>query len=325
MPLPYRSTRLLDETVFAVRNENAPGWQMLAWECEPEDLPRRLAASGLDKREHRLVGAAQVAVEFVRQLVVEKALKAGWHQDWSSETWFPMDQPLPRLPGIPVPADVSLSLRSIVYGWICIAVEAHGKRLDLQIDDIHDSLVTFVRFIQILAAGGEPHAALAERATAHFVVQDGPDPHLCRFYLEVRRNGEAEIIDAITDREALLRQFRSLSTAIANHPCFAHHYVCHCCLNDAEYERASDAADSEWQDGVKAGQFPDDWDAAQEFAAARIVAEVPLPEDCALLADEERMMLRALAVPLDRLLGHGLVCAEAQAGEHIAQRLKENR
>jgi hypothetical protein len=312
------SPRVRTDTVFAVRNRVARGWRMIAWECDRKDLQRRLAESEINGLEYRFVGTAEVPRQLERRFafrrdgwvdrfVIERALKAGWHQDLESAAWFPIDEPLSRLPGAPVQRYASLSLKSIMYGAIGIAVEADGKELDLWIDDVGDSLVLFVRFVQILAAGGEPHAALADRATAHFIVQNGPHPHLCRIHVEVRSDGEPQVIDVMTDRDELIQQFRSLSTAIADHAWFAHHYFCYCCLPDAEYERASRAAELEWERSVKEVRVLDDCNAREEFVAARIANGVPLPDDCARLAEEGREMLRSLQIPKEWLLSHGFV------------------
>ena len=38
-------------------------------------------------------------------------------------------------------------------------VEAGDKSLTMWLDDVHDSPVSLVRFIQVLEAGGQPHAS----------------------------------------------------------------------------------------------------------------------------------------------------------------------
>jgi hypothetical protein len=296
-------------TAIAVRNSSGPGWRLVELDCELQDLSRRVAESQLDEQEYRLVGNGHAAPEYRERFLIDHARRGGWHQDRETGAWFPIEEPLSELLGTPVYVDVSLSLKSIMYGWITIVVGAGGKELTLWIDDIEDSLVLLVRFTQVLAADGAPHAALADRATAHFVVQDGPATHLCRFHIESydEAAGRTETIDVLTDRRELVRHFRNLAAAIADHPFFSHHFVCHCCLPDAEYDRVSDVAELEWAIGVHAGRFPDDFDVQEQFVAARIASEVTLPDGCAEVAREEQAMLRSLESPGDWLRRYGLV------------------
>ena len=292
---------------------------MVTLDCELKDLRRQVTKIGIDDLEYRLVGNWAVNTEYLERFLVDGACKGGWVKDREIGAWFPIEEPLPKLPGTPVCADVSLRLTSIMYGWIAITVEGGGKTLSLWIDDIKDSPVLLVRFVQVLAAGGEPHAALAGGARAHFIVQDGPDPLLCRLHIEGQSESEIETIDVLTDRNKLLHQFRSLTTTIADHPSFAHHFICHACLPDDEYDRVADAAALEWASGVKAGLFGDDVDAQEQFTTAKIVTEVPLPEDCAKLAKEERAMLRSLDIPREWLARYGLsryTTSESPSGTH---------
>jgi hypothetical protein len=291
MEQPTRRPDQQPETVIAVRNHGGPGWQMLSLECSRQDLARRAAEIGLGDVEYRLVST----------------YNGGWHRDRETGAWFPIEEPLPGLPGTPVHAEVSLHLKSIAYGWIAFAVEAGGVTLDLAIDDLLDSLVLWVRFVQVLAAGGEPHANLANRVEALFVVQNGPSAHLCRLSIESRDvEGEAQTIDVLTDRQKLLQEFCDLMTAIAEHPNFAHHFSSFAGLPDDEANRVDGAAELEWAEGVKEGRFPDDFDAQEEFAAARIAAEVVLPDDYAEFAEKERAMLRSLEIPDEWFVSHGL-------------------
>lgn len=160
------------QTVIAVRNRSTRGWRMLALECELQDLSSRVSEIGLNGVEYRLVDTAHVNPDYAEYCLIRSARRGGWYQNRETGAWFPIEEPLPKLPGPPLDADVSLSLNSINHGLIAIAIEAGGKIIDLSLDDIEDSLVLLVRFIQVLAAGGEPHAGLAEHATARFIVQD---------------------------------------------------------------------------------------------------------------------------------------------------------
>ena len=279
---------------------------MVTLDCELKDLRRQVTKIGIDDLEYRLVGNWAVNTEYLERLLVDGGCKGGWVKDWEIGAWFPIEEPLPKLPGTPVCADVSLRLTSIMYGWIAITVEGGGKTLSLWIDDIKDSPVLLVRFVQVLAAGGEPHAALAGGARAHFIVQDGPDPLLCRFHIEGQSESEIETIDVLTDRNKLLHQFRSLTTTIADHPSLR-------TISSAMpvYQMTNMIA---WltrrrlngRAGSRRDFSGDDVDAQEQFTTAKIVTEVPLPEDCAKLAKEERAMLRSLDIPREWLARYGL-------------------
>src|SRR5690606_7229009 len=95
--------------------------------------------------------------------------------------------------------------------------------------------------------------------------------------------------------------------AVAAHPFFAHHFVDHTCLPADEYERAGESAKREWENGIEAGRFPNDFDQKLEFTAARIVAEVSMSDECIEVADKEREMLRTLEIPGAWLVSDGLV------------------
>lgn len=297
-------------TVVAVRRDNASGWQLRPLRCELHYLPNLLTEFGLDGIELRLIFNGAVLPCREESIAAGYARCRGW--DWDKETdgWFPVDEPLPTpLPGEPTEADILFSLQSVLFGCIEIVVEAGSRSLTLWLGDVHDSPAFLVRFIQVLDAGGLPHASLAE-GSGRFIVQGGPNPDQCRFYVEgqIDRNDFTKAsFDILIDRTKLLHQFRNLARAIAGHPAFAHLFICHACLPHDEYDRVDEAAELEWKEGVRSGKFPDDFDAEERFVAARIVAEVPLPEECAKEANEQREMLRSLQIPTKWLVKYGLV------------------
>ena len=153
-----------------------------------------------------------------------------------------------------------------------------------------------------------PTLPLAD-GNSRFLVQNGPNPNQCRLYVggQIDRNNFTKTsFDILTDRAKLVQQFRNLVRSIADHPAFAHLFVCHACLPHDEYNRVGDAAELEWKEGVKSGILPDDFEAEEQFVAARIVAEVLLPEDCAREANEQQEMLRSLQIPMRWLVSYGL-------------------
>lgn len=278
-------------------------------DCEQDELPSRIAGSALAGLERRVISSSHVLRGAAEYLLYGHALRTGWHRDRESDRWFPIEEPLPMLAGMPKRADLAVTLTSILYGSIDLAIEAGGSRIEVGIGNVDDSLVLLVRFIQILQAGGFPHAALADRASTHFVVQDGGGGRIRRFILSARRDTGQQVIDVLVDADALLRQFMSLAAVIADHALFFHHYVCHVCLPTDEYDRVSEQAEADWQEGVASGEFVDDPDAEQLFVATRIAAHVPLPEECRRHAEREQAMLRSLEIPEEWLERHGLASA----------------
>ena len=284
------------ETVFAVRTPE--GWRMFAWECQPDDVEAKMAEEGMAGLEWRLVTHHHVAQGLHGHFMTKSALRKGWHRHRESGLWYPMEEPVPPIPGTPFQGDVSLSLLRIVHGieW---SVTAGEKTITACIDEIDDSLVMWVRFIQLLAQGGFPHAALCNEAPTHLVVQDAAEANRCRFYVKDYGGDEPKVVDVIVSRSALVEQFTSFAAAISDHPCFAHSYLCCGSLPDDLVEIADDAAEAEWQAGVAAGRYPDDWDAERDFVERRIAAAVPLPENLSPWVDKYRLMLRTLEIPAE--------------------------
>lgn len=309
--MPSTSTLIL-QTVIAVRNAAGAGWQMVALPCSAEDIAEHIGEMANAGAEKRFVGTGEVAQDRWERSLANKALRRGWHQNAKGGAWFPIEEPLRSLPGSPLYADVKAYLDSIAFGTILIAIEVNGVRHDIGLDDLEDSLELLVRFIQVLASGGQPHAVLADYGCASMIIQDGPEPHLCRLYLANQHPIRNYVIDVMTDRATLLSQFRDLAQSIADHPNFAHHFVCHCCLPDGEYDRVSEAAEAEWARGVREGRFADDpvasdadIDAGDAFVASQLSEKVTLPEDCARLAEQHCAMLRSLEIPQDLLVKNG--------------------
>lgn len=277
---------------------------MVGLPYEPEDVEGHLA--GADVAERKLVGVGRGHLDRFDSLLTHLAARNGWQRSEVDDHWYPIEEPLPALPGSPAPADVRISLESILFGGINVALEINDARLDLNINDYDDELIFLARFVRTLAAGGEPHATLSDRTYSHFVVQNSPVPGMCRLYVNALPEAalERRVFDVLTDREKLVIQFRQLTTAIADHPWFAHLQICHCCLPEADYDRALDLAEAEWGAGVADGRWPDDIDAKEAFEAAKLVAEVSLPPECGRLAAKYRTMLRSLEIPED--LAEGL-------------------
>lgn len=273
---------------------------MLALRGAPQEVAFHLAVQGFGHVERQIVATSFVRSGFTGHFSAEKARRNGWQKLWNSDRWFPVEEPLPRLPGSPVQSEVTITLRSIMYGWINLLVESRGLRLDLSICELGDSLVSLARFVGILVAGGAPHAALANRATSHWIVQDHDIPGRCRFYLNVSQEQQHCAIDAVVEREQLVTQFRNLTAAIADHPHLAHQFLCWGQHSDA-YEKEADAAEFEWRRGIHEGRYPDDHEAWERFELEWIAARVPLLVESRKYADRYKAMLRTLEIPKEWL------------------------
>lgn len=315
MTIRPSSPALIPQTVIAVRESAGSPWRMLPLRCEPAGLSEQIAKLGLAGAEKRFVGTSHCAKDRWDDFFIEKALRCGWHQGRQGDAWYPIEEPLSLDAEPSTRGNVVLSLKSIMWGKIAVAIEATGEHQEVYFDDMHDELVVFARFVHVLAIGGQPHAALADYAMSHFAVRNGPQPDLCHLHMKISQNdGEHHRhINVLTEREKLVEQFRSLASAIACHPNLGHHFLCHCCLPEEEYGRVNEAARSEWERGVREGRFPDDYDAEQDFRASKLVAGLQLPAECAKLAEEYGTMLRTLEIPGEWLVRYGL----AAMGEQV--------
>jgi len=232
------------------------------------------------------------------------ALRRGWHRQ--EQFWLPIEEPfvLPALSNIKK-TDVTFALKSIVFGLITVEVTAGDNRLTLVLDDIQDSPLTFARFVQILVAGGLPHAAMSDETCCHIVVNDGPSPNQSRLLIDNHYPDRKGRIDIFTDRQRLADAFRTLAREIGDHPYYAHHFLYHGLPID-DYERVADAHDKDWAAGVRRGIYPDDIDVEDALMASRIVESVVLPADWAEEAARHREMMRTLEIPRDWQLKFGL-------------------
>lgn len=241
----------------------------------------------------------------LRECDVERsAFRRGWYNQ--DHLWIPIEVPLvlPELGGLKK-TDVTFGLKSILFGAITIEVTAGDNRLTLVLDDIEDSPITFVRFVQILVAGGLPHATMTDETWCDIVVNDGPSPDQCRLLIDNNYPDRKGRIDVFTDRQSLADAFRTLAREIGDHPYYAHHFLYHGLPID-DYERVTDAHDKDWAAGVQRGIYPDDIDVEDALLASRIVESVVLPADWAEEAAKHREMMRTLEIPRDWQLKFGL-------------------
>lgn len=295
---------LTPRTVVAVRDDPQSAWRMVRLACTLEDLSQCLAGQGLSDAEKRLVYTGHVPADRFDHIPYWGL--RGWSRVDDSDRWLPVDEPLPINLPTSVEADLGLSLISIMSGYIVMSLEANGERAETVFDDVIDDLALFVRFVQVLAAGGQPHAALTDRAGSIFVVQNLPQSDLCQFHAMIFCSELPRLINIAIERRKLVQRFRMLADAIADHPNLAHHFICHICLPDQDYGRVDHLAQAEWERGVSEGRWPDDYDAEDAFVASRLTADLPLAPECEALASTYRAMLRTLEIPGDFALRDGL-------------------
>jgi hypothetical protein len=205
-----------------------------------------------------------------------------------------------------------LSLLTITWGSILVAIDVNGERKQIIFDDIDDNLVIFARFVELLADGGQPHAALADHASSHFVVRNRPELNLCELRMSLAQNDGQDhvLINVLTERHKLAEEFRRLAKAIAEHPNLGHHFLCHIDLSDNDYERVHTAAESEWYRKLKQAHLPDDSETESAFCASKLVAGIPLSSDQAELTGRYRIMLQNLEIPNDWRRHYGLAQIE---------------
>jgi hypothetical protein len=322
MPSEARLPTLIPTVFLAVRDPAEGAWRMLTIHCEAKELLKRIAEIDLAVPNLRYIGTGEVAENWASTALLDRACQCGWvHCD--DGRWFPIDEPMPPVPGTAVRSHVTIRLTSIIWGAIEFVVVAAGERLEFRLHDIQDEPITLARFAGILEAGGEPQACLADGGTSLFVVQNTAQPGLCRFHLRRTHEGRRSVTDVMTDRRALVAQFRALCTAVADHPYFAHHYLCHGGSDDCVYEQVLDAAELEWAAGVKEGRFPNDFDAQDAYEAAALVERMPLQDGCARLAEEYRTMLRTLEVPHEWLVRYGMAAPRDEAELRAAAWLEQ--
>ncbi|HVI86831.1 MAG TPA: hypothetical protein VM659_00945 [Dongiaceae bacterium] len=298
--------RLIDEAIVAVRAEK--GWHLHAFECLPTDLPRYLAQTGLAHLPYRIVDHCRVAVGSFGKYLARPARRAGW-QHWNEDIWFPMDEPMPELAGMPKLGTFSLRLRGIFFRTIVIVVRIDGRRFRCCLDTEEDSLIRFTQFAQLLAAGHYPHGVLFEGGSVEAITQQGPANGLCRFWTNPWHGGRQETIDIVVDRTHLIHQFTALAAAIADHPCFGHEFVLRAPIDDEEYESLSDAAEAEFARAISEGRIvvfsaADDManeDAKADFVARNLAARFPLAADEIIWVERHKNMLRTLNIPAEWL------------------------
>lgn len=231
------------------------------------------------------------------RLIERHAAAYGWRHE--SKHWIPIEAPL----HLPPPrdaetADVTFTIKRILFGKMVVEASVGTRRLEIAFDDVEDNPVILVRFIQILAAGGRPHAAFADSTRCNFIVDDGPTQDMCRLIIESRHPERKAKIDVFTNRLALIENFRGLAWEIARHTHFAHHFLHSGCLPTDDHERVVEIHNRHWADCIKRGLYSeDDDDIEKELLGARLVLDLRLPHDLVEEAIQYKEMMQSLEIP----------------------------
>jgi hypothetical protein len=225
--MPELDDKFVPETIFAIRFDGK--WYVKHSQCTATELRGILVAEGLGDHEVRILRAGRVNPDFVGHRTSEVALRLGWVRHWNADNWYPMEEPMPWLPGHPQPASVAFMLTSIPHGGIAFDVKTTSQTIGCQMDDINDSLVLFARFAQLIRDGGCPQAALVSRPRTFFVVQAMPrEPGRVRLFVSQKDDDIKQRIDIHLHRSALLDALRTFLNCIAYDQTLGHMFLCFC-------------------------------------------------------------------------------------------------
>lgn len=299
---------MVHATLVAVKKDGK--WLLMNYACRPDGLDAVLRADGLSQYERRVVDHRHVNPAFLGQgrYIEDCALRAGWHKHRTDNNWYPMEEEYPWLSGEPSRNPVDFRLRSVAFGHILFSVSTPATTIECPINDVHDSLVLYARFVQLLAQGRCPHAALTAYPLTHFVVQGPPqEAESVRLFVRQIDEGKHKCVDVLMDRSLLLRLWGRLLATIADDESLGHMFLCHADMPDAEYGRVLDEAEADWSRLVVSGTCTDDEDEMYRFLGKRITAGVPLTAQQTELTARYRTMLRTLEVPVEWLRSHRLI------------------
>jgi hypothetical protein len=285
------------QTLFGFRPKGEHGWRIEQAALRAEDLPKALSEKGCDVQDLRIIErswAPRWAVGLRRQ---QSAIDHGWLFDQVARCWRPPDEPVTEPPGDPVDADASFTLRTIMYGSIWIDVTGSDVALALEYETLLFPITPLVHFVRLLESGGQPHTTTGREDQWIELHAFDRDRGRVRFLVRELDKTEGPKVDVIMDRARLVRSFRTLFGEIATHPFFPHMYANWAHMDDDAYEAVADGADSDWEAGVRARIFEDDYDRSCEFEAERIAEHVSLSNKQKDYVERLRHMLLNLEIP----------------------------
>ncbi|RNL45647.1 hypothetical protein D7I41_09685 [Ochrobactrum sp. MH181795] len=187
-------------------------------------------------------------------------------------------------------------LKNISAGFIEIVVRGQDEVFETVIDDFNDDLRKILEFITSLIAGDCPSDFLSDYANCLWSYSEDANSRTGIFRLHRQFDPLARnILPEITiemSRSDLIGALNGLAKDIAFHDNFARGYLFFACPGDPRQDDFFDVVDREWEEGVKAGLFPDDIDLKDAYEDRRFIEEFPLTEpEAAILKENQEMLL----------------------------------
>lgn len=186
-------------------------------------------------------------------------------------------------------------LKNISAGFIEIGVRGHNDAFETVIDDFDDDLRKIPKFVASLIAGNCPSEFLSDYSNCLWSYSEGSNSGTGIFRLHRQFDPLARnilpIITMEVSRSDLIGALNGLIKEIAFHDNFARGYL----FFASSDQRQNDffyVVDREWEEGVKAGLFPDDIDLKDAYEDRRFIEEFPLTEaEAAILKENQEMLL----------------------------------
>ncbi len=181
-------------------------------------------------------------------------------------------------------------LKQITTGSIAIEVHDQDAIFETIIDDFNDDLQKLSDFVTLLMAGGYPTVYVSDHKNCLWTYDEDETLKLhCEFDPNARNL--LSKISIKTNRSALISALQNLVHDIAFHENFARGYLFFA-NGGAEEDKFYYVIDREWEEGVKAGRFPDDIYLKDAYEDRRFIEEFPLTElEMAILKENQEMLL----------------------------------
>ncbi|MCB4919349.1 hypothetical protein HWX16_05230 [Ochrobactrum intermedium] len=190
-------------------------------------------------------------------------------------------------------------LKNISAGFIEIEVRGPNDVFETVIDDFDDDLRKISKFVASLIAGNYPSDFLSDYSNCLWSYSEGGNSGTGIFSLHRKFDPLARDILSETTieicRSDLINALNGLAKDIAFHDNFARGYLFFACPGDPRQDDFFNVVDREWEEGVKAGLFPDDIDLKDAYEDRRFIEEFPLTEpEAAILKENQEMLLSTI-------------------------------
>lgn len=168
------------------------------------------------------------------------------------------------------------TLKEVSTGSITIQVRDQGVVFETIIDDYDDHLQNFADFAASLIAGDYPVIYASDRKNCLWSYDK--DENL-KLQCEFDPNGRDLLtkISVKTNRSDLISALHSLAKDIAFHENFARGYLFFG-SGDPRYDKFFEVLERDWDEGVKAGLFLNDYELRVAYEDKRFIEELPLTE-----------------------------------------------